>query len=138
MTLTTANDTPAALMIIDDHPLLRRGVAQLLELEDDLELVGETGDAEEGIALALKLEPDLVLLDFCSTPIEQTRRVGLNLIHRSPGDTVQYNINGQLMNVVIPPNLKAGDTFEVSVPVAIPTVAAIPAAPPRLVPRHAR
>ena len=61
---------------------------------------------------------DLVLLDFCSTPIEQTRRVGLNLIHRSPGDTVQYNINGQLMNVVIPENLKAGDTFEVSVPVA--------------------
>ena len=34
--------------------------------------------------------------------------------YRSPGDTVQYNINGQLMNVVIPPNLKAGDTFEVS------------------------
>ena len=34
------------------------------------------------------------------------------------------------MNVVIPPNLKPGDTFEVSVPVAIPTVAAIPAAPP--------
>ena len=34
------------------------------------------------------------------------------------------------MNVVIPQNLKAGDTFEVSVPVAIPTVAAIPAAPP--------
>ena len=51
--------------------------------------------------------------------------MGLNLIHRSPGDTVQYNINGQLMNVVIPENLKAGDTFEVSVPVAIPTVAAI-------------
>ena len=34
------------------------------------------------------------------------------------------------MNVVIPANLKAGDTFEVSVPVALPTVAAIPAAPP--------
>ncbi|WP_081193877.1 two-component system response regulator NarL [Halomonas sp. BC1] len=64
MTLTTANDTPASLMIIDDHPLLRRGVAQLLELEDDLELVGETGNPEEGITLALKLEPDLVLLDL--------------------------------------------------------------------------
>ncbi len=50
MTLTTANDTPASLMIIDDHPLLRRGVAQLLGLEDDLELVGETGDPEEGSA----------------------------------------------------------------------------------------
>jgi two-component system nitrate/nitrite response regulator NarL len=46
MTLTTANDTPATLMIIDDHPLLRRGVAQLLELEDDLEQVRETSDPE--------------------------------------------------------------------------------------------
>ena len=64
MTLTNANDTPASLLIIDDHPLLRRGVAQLLELEDDLELVGETGNPEEGIALALNLEPDLVLLDL--------------------------------------------------------------------------
>ncbi|MBR2512541.1 MAG: two-component system response regulator NarL [Halomonas sp.] len=63
MTLTTP-DTPASLVIIDDHPLLRRGVAQLLELEDDLELVGETGNPEEGIELALKFEPDLVLLDL--------------------------------------------------------------------------
>ena len=61
---------------------------------------------------------------------DASRRGRRASIRRSPGDTVQYNINGQLMNVVIPPNLKAGDTFEVSVPVAIPTVAAIPAAPP--------
>ncbi|XKH60485.1 two-component system response regulator NarL [Halomonas sediminis] len=69
MTLTpatepTTTEPPATLLIIDDHPLLRRGVAQLLELEDDLELVGETGKPEEGIELALKFEPDVVLLDL--------------------------------------------------------------------------
>ena len=49
----------------------------------------------------------MALLDFLLRAT--TRRVDK---YRSPGDTVQYNINGQLMNVVIPPNLKAGDTFE--------------------------
>ncbi|MCS2610464.1 two-component system response regulator NarL [Halomonas sp. wenzhen-202101] len=58
------HDTPATLLLIDDHPLLRRGVAQLLELEDDLQLVGETGHPEEGIRLAVTLEPDLILLDL--------------------------------------------------------------------------
>lgn len=44
------NETPASILIIDDHPLLRRGVAQLLELEDDLALVGDIGEPEEGFA----------------------------------------------------------------------------------------
>lgn len=58
------HDTPARLLIIDDHPLLRRGVSQLLELEDDLELVGEAGEPAEGVRLALELDPDMVLLDL--------------------------------------------------------------------------
>ncbi len=57
-------DTPASILIIDDHPLLRRGVSQLLELEDDLELVGEAGEPEAGIRLTLELDPDMVLLDL--------------------------------------------------------------------------
>ena len=65
---------------------------------------------------------------------DASRRGRRASIRRSPGDTVQYNINGQLMNVVIPPNLKAGDTFEVSVPVGdgvltSPKVDAIDAVP---------
>ncbi|WP_227369396.1 two-component system response regulator NarL [Halomonas sp. M20] len=60
----SVQETPATLLIIDDHPLLRRGVAQLLELEDDLELVGETGDPEEGLRLAEELDPDMILLDL--------------------------------------------------------------------------
>ncbi|MFP4138623.1 MAG: two-component system response regulator NarL [Halomonas sp.] len=59
-----AADSPATLLIIDDHPLLRRGVSQLLELEDDLVLAGEAGEPEEGIRLAAELDPDMVLLDL--------------------------------------------------------------------------
>ncbi|MDR5866824.1 two-component system response regulator NarL [Halomonas koreensis] len=59
----TPQDT-ASILIIDDHPLLRRGVTQLLELEDDLVLAGETGTPEEGLRLAGELDPDLILLDL--------------------------------------------------------------------------
>jgi two-component system, NarL family, nitrate/nitrite response regulator NarL len=59
-----SNDTPATILIIDDHPLLRRGVAQLLELEDDLELIGDTGEPEVGVRLAGELDPDMILLDL--------------------------------------------------------------------------
>lgn len=54
----------ATILIIDDHPLLRRGVAQLLELEDDLMLIGEAGEPEAGIRLAQDMDPDLILLDL--------------------------------------------------------------------------
>lgn len=52
------------VLIIDDHPLLRRGVTQLLELEPDLDTVGEAGNGDEGWRLAQKLRPDLILLDL--------------------------------------------------------------------------
>ncbi|XKE45350.1 two-component system response regulator NarL [Halomonas organivorans] len=59
----TAQDS-ASILIIDDHPLLRRGVTQLLELEDDMTLAGEAGEPEEGLRLAQELDPDLILLDL--------------------------------------------------------------------------
>lgn len=52
------------VLIIDDHPLFRRGVSQLLELANTFELVGEAASGQEGIALARQLEPDLILLDL--------------------------------------------------------------------------
>lgn len=53
-----------SVLIIDDHPLLRRGVTQLLELEPDLEAVGEASSGDEGLRLAQELQPDLILLDL--------------------------------------------------------------------------
>ena len=54
----------ASIIIIGDHPLLRKGIRQLIEDEEDLMLVGEAGFPEEGVKIALELDPDLILLDL--------------------------------------------------------------------------
>ena len=52
------------VLISDDHPLVREGLRRLLDLENDLEIVGEAGDGESTVALVEKLDPDVVLLDL--------------------------------------------------------------------------
>lgn len=52
------------VLIIDDHPLMRRGIKQLIELEDNFVVVGDAGSGSEGIELALKTNPDLIILDL--------------------------------------------------------------------------
>lgn len=54
----------SSVIIIDDHPLFRKGVSQLLALNDELHLIGEASSGEEGLELARALEPDLILLDL--------------------------------------------------------------------------
>ncbi|SFW12852.1 MULTISPECIES: two-component system response regulator NarL [Pseudomonas] len=51
------------LLLVDDHPMMRRGIRQMLELEDDLQIVGEASHGEEALTLIEPLQPDLVLLD---------------------------------------------------------------------------
>jgi two-component system nitrate/nitrite response regulator NarL len=58
------DQAPQRVLIIDDHPLFRKGVADLLSLEPELQLVGEAASGEEGIPLAQRLAPDLILLDL--------------------------------------------------------------------------
>jgi two-component system nitrate/nitrite response regulator NarL len=50
-------------MLVDDHPMMRRGIRQLLELEDDFLIVGEANNGEEALALVDALQPQLILLD---------------------------------------------------------------------------
>jgi two-component system nitrate/nitrite response regulator NarL len=52
------------VLIIDDHPLFRKGVRQLLELEKGYDVVGEGAGGREGIELARLHDPDLILLDL--------------------------------------------------------------------------
>ncbi|EFX1113246.1 nitrate/nitrite response regulator protein NarP [Shigella flexneri] len=54
--------TPFQVMIVDDHPLMRRGVRQLLELDPGFEVVAEAGDG--AIDLANRLDIDVILLDL--------------------------------------------------------------------------
>ena len=55
--------TPARLVIVDDHHLLRRGFRSLLAGEPDLEVVGEASNGREAIELCRRLRPDFVLMD---------------------------------------------------------------------------
>ena len=52
------------ILLIDDHPLMRKGMRQILELETDFVVVGEASNGTEGVAQALKLQPDLIILDL--------------------------------------------------------------------------
>ncbi len=54
----------AKILLVDDHPMLRKGVAQLISLEDNLEVSAEASSGEEAIALAIKNPVDLILLDL--------------------------------------------------------------------------
>jgi DNA-binding NarL/FixJ family response regulator len=52
------------LIVVDDHALVRQGIVALLRMHDDLEVVAETGDADEARALAATHQPDVLLVDL--------------------------------------------------------------------------
>lgn len=54
----------SSIMLVDDHPLLRKGLRQLLTLGGDMEVVAEASNGTDAIALANELDPDLILLDL--------------------------------------------------------------------------
>ena len=67
-----------SLMITDDHALVRQGIRAFLELQPDLNVIGEAGSGEEAVRMAAELVPDVVLMDLVMPGIggvEATRQV---------------------------------------------------------------
>ena len=60
----TAESDSYSVMLVDDHPLLRKGLRQLLAFEEELQIVAEASSGAEAIALANELDPDLIILDL--------------------------------------------------------------------------
>ena len=54
---------PIAVLIVDDHPVVRQGLRVLLEVQDGIEVTGEAGDGVTALALAAEQQPDVILLD---------------------------------------------------------------------------
>ncbi|MDO2948744.1 two-component system response regulator NarL [Aeromonas simiae] len=58
------DDVKYSILVVDDHPLMRKGIVQLLALEENFEVVGEAANGADAIAQAKVSEPDLILLDL--------------------------------------------------------------------------
>lgn len=53
-----------SVVLVDDHPVFRKGLRMLLEDEPDFSVIGEAGDGEEAIALIIEHQPDIAVLDI--------------------------------------------------------------------------
>ena len=58
------SSTPIRVMLVDDHTMVRRGLATFLKVFDDLELVSEAADGESAIQLCTRILPDVILMDM--------------------------------------------------------------------------
>ncbi|MGW5346909.1 response regulator [Streptomyces sp. HUAS TT3] len=74
----TPGRTRIGVLLVDDHQVVRRGLRTFLEVQDDIEVVGEAADGEEGVARAEELRPDVILMDVTmpgTDGIEALRRL---------------------------------------------------------------
>jgi DNA-binding NarL/FixJ family response regulator len=55
---------PIRVLIVDDHPVVRRGLRVLLEVQDGIEVAGEAGDGPAALKLTAEQAPDVILLDL--------------------------------------------------------------------------
>ena len=55
---------PVRVIVVDDQPLVREGLAIILDAHPDIEVVGQAGDGQQAITLAAQIKPDVVLMDI--------------------------------------------------------------------------
>jgi DNA-binding NarL/FixJ family response regulator len=71
------NDTaPIRVLLVDDHAVVRMGLKVFFDLQDDIEVVGEASDGSEGLAIARRLRPDVILMDLLMPNMDGLTAIG--------------------------------------------------------------
>lgn len=83
------NSNKITVLIVDDHPLFRDGLHKALELEDDIEVIGECADGEQALQAAARLHPWVVLLDI-NLPTMNGLQVARQLKSDSSGVSIVF------------------------------------------------
>jgi NarL family two-component system response regulator LiaR len=68
--MTTTPSSRIRVLVVDDHTMVRRGLATFLKVFDDLELAGEAASGQAAIQLCAQLQPDVVLMDMVMTDMD--------------------------------------------------------------------
>jgi DNA-binding NarL/FixJ family response regulator len=88
-------DRPTRVLLADDEPIVRAGLAMLLEAEDDLAVVGQAGDGAEAVDLAASLRPDVIVMDVRMPGVD-----GVEAVRRLVADAFIDEV-GQTVTVLI-------------------------------------
>ena len=75
------------ILIVDDHPIVRQGLATVLEQESDLSVVGQAANGVEAVAKARELLPDIILMD-----LQMPEMDGVEAINRIMAEELKLGI----------------------------------------------
>jgi DNA-binding NarL/FixJ family response regulator len=78
---------PIRVLVVDDHVIVRNGLAQLLATTDEFELVGTAGDGREAVGMVDDLHPDVVLMDLSMPDMDGVEATHA-ITRRSPGTKI--------------------------------------------------
>lgn len=95
-----ASESITSILVIDDHPLFRKGVRNLISMDPSLTVVDEAPSGEEGIEKALQLHPDLILLDIDMRGMNGIETLGELKKHGTPSKIVMLTVSNNEENVL--------------------------------------
>lgn len=68
---------PIRILLVDDHAVVRQGLRMFLNLDSDLEVIGEAVDGQQGVQMARELRPDVVLMDLLMPVMDGITAIGV-------------------------------------------------------------